>query len=361
MNENITWDDTPYAPKSPPKQEQEDTTLDLNAILNMNHQPLQFAVDKILPQGLFLLAGSPKVGNSWLILDMCISIATGGNIWGYNTPQAEVLYFALEDNYRRINDRVLALKTEDIADYSKFRVSLSAQGINTGLLEQISNHMERYPNTSLIVIDTFEHIRDKESHAHTLYSSDYTDVKSLRAITNKYDITLMLVHHTRKMKDDDPINTISGSTGLTGATDGNWVLEKVKRTENNAKLTIDNRDTEGFCFDLRLENCRWRFLGKNTGIDSEDEDFALLIDDYLTTINKSEWQGTPTALTKALAELDNNPNLNAQKVSKTLNKISTLLEQKYHIKFHRGKSNGSIKITLTRIGENANENNTAPL
>ena len=78
-----------------------------------------------------------------------------GNIWGYNTPQAEVLYFALEDNYRRINDRVLALKTEDIADYSKFRVSLSAQGINTGLLEQISNHMERYPNTSLIVIDTF--------------------------------------------------------------------------------------------------------------------------------------------------------------------------------------------------------------
>ena len=87
----------------------------------------------------------------------------------------------------------------------------------------------------------------------------------------------------------------------------------------------------------------------------------MLIDDYLTTINKSEWQGTPTALTKALAELDNNLNLNAQKVSKTLNKISTLLEQKYHIKFHRAKGNGSIKITLTRIGENANENNTAPL
>lgn len=52
----------------------------------------------------------------------------------------------------------------------------------------------------------------------------------LREITNKHRLTLLLIHHTRKMYDPDPLNTISGSTGLIGAVDGVFVLEKGKRT-----------------------------------------------------------------------------------------------------------------------------------
>lgn len=339
----------PKSTDPPERQPPEDTSLDLNAILQMEHPALKFAVEQILPQGLFVFAGSPKIGKSWLILDICLAIATGGDIWGYNAPQANILYFALEDNYRRINDRVRKLQGDNPADLSRFRVSLSAHGITTGLLEQIDNHMTLYPATSLIVIDTFEQIRDKDTTALTLYSSDYTDIKTLRPVTDKYAVTLMLVHHTRKMKDDDPINNISGSTGLTGATDGNWVLEKSKRTESNGKITIDNRDTEGFCFNLRLEDCRWRCLGENMGADSDGEDMAELVDDYLVTINRNEWSGTPTALASALSELGNDPTLTAQSLSKTLTKISDLLEKKHHIKFKRGKSNGSVKITLARM------------
>jgi len=46
----------------------------------------------------------------------------------------------------------------------------------------------------------------------------------------------------------DQLNTISGSTGLVGAVDGVFVLEKSKRTSNDGKFTIANRDTENFCF-----------------------------------------------------------------------------------------------------------------
>jgi len=326
-----------------------DESMDINTIRSMEHKPLQYAINSILPHGLFILAGSPKVGKSWLVLDICIAIATGGDIWGYRANQCGVLYYALEDNWRRINDRVNLLDTEN-TDMSGFRVKLSAPGISNGLLGEIDKHMAMYPNTSLIVIDTFEHIRNRDTTKQTLYSADYSDIKALRCVTSKYELTLLLVHHTRKMNDEnDPINNISGSTGLTGATDGNWVLEKVKRTENHAKLTIDNRDTEGFCFDLKFnpDTCHWEYVGNNTGVDNADEDIAMLVNDFL----QNEWQGTATELCKALRALDTKANITPTNLSKQLRRIDKHLQKEYSINTSFKKSGSVKKITLTRLPE----------
>jgi hypothetical protein len=276
-------------------------------------------------------------------------VAVGGDIWGYQANRGSVLYYALEDNWRRINDRVNQLDTEN-TDMSGFRVKLSAPGINTGLIEEIDQHMTNYPTTSLIVIDTFEHIRNRDTTKQTLYSADYSDIKALRSITNKYEITLLLVHHTRKMNDEnDPINNISGSTGLTGATDGNWVLEKVKRIENHAKLTIDNRDTEGFCFDLKFntDTCHWEYIGNNTGVDNADEDIAMLVDDFL----KEEWQGTATELCKALSALDSKSNITPTNLSKQLRRIDSFLQKEFCIKASFKKSGNVRKIILQRVSQ----------
>jgi len=331
------------------KNNMNDESIDINTIRSMEHKPLQYAINSILPHGLFILAGSPKIGKSWLVLDLCIAVATGGDIWGYRANQNGVLYYALEDNWRRINDRVNQLDTEN-TDMSNFRVKLSAPGISTGLLEEIDKHMANYPNTSLIVIDTFEHIRNRDTTKQTLYSADYSDIKALRSVTNKYEITLLLVHHTRKMNDEnDPINNISGSTGLTGATDGNWVLEKVKRTENHAKLTIDNRDTEGFCFDLKLnsDTCHWEYVGNNTGVDNADEDIAILVNDFL----QNEWQGTATELCKSLREQDPKANITPTNLSKQLRRIDKFMQKEFCIKIDFKKS-GSVKsIMLQRFSQ----------
>jgi predicted ATP-dependent serine protease len=109
-------------------------SIDINTIRSMEHKPLQFAVNGILPHGLFILAGSPKIGKSWIVLDICIAIATDGDIWGYKANKSGVLYYALEDNWRRINDRVNQLDTDN-SDMSGFRVKLSAPGISTGLIK----------------------------------------------------------------------------------------------------------------------------------------------------------------------------------------------------------------------------------
>ncbi len=130
--------------------------------------------------------------------------------------------------------------------------SISSLGISNGLIEQVNQFITTYPSTKLIVIDTLEHIRNTTAET-SLYSHDYNDIQKIRAITEVHDVTVLLIHHTRKMYDPDPLNTLTGSTGLVGAVDGVWILEKEKRTENKGKPTIVNRDTEGYCFKVEFD------------------------------------------------------------------------------------------------------------
>lgn len=55
-------------------------------------------IDKILPSGLHILAGSPKLGKSWLVLWLCQMIATGGSVWGVKTTKGQ---FIRKSNKRR--------------------------------------------------------------------------------------------------------------------------------------------------------------------------------------------------------------------------------------------------------------------
>ena len=316
------------------------TTIDAYTLLQQNFPPLQFAVEQILPHGLFILAGSSKIGKSWLSLDICRAVATGDMVWGFSAPQGEVLYLALEDNYRRLYNRLhkiglmvadekttsarknIISNPEGIANpnvirLAGFHMTTSAFGITSGLIEQVHHFMAQHPRVKLLVIDTLERVRDTELDKG-IYACDYRDMTALREITNQYHLTLLLIHHTRKMNDKDPLNTLSGSTGLTGAVDGVFVLQKEKRIGNKAVLTIVNRDTEDFCFNLEFnkENCTWAFRGTRNENDSKLEEsnedlesaknewLCLLVDDFL----ENEWTGTATELANALNDIDGGSN-----------------------------------------------------
>jgi hypothetical protein len=324
-------------------------TIDGNTLMGMEFEPLQFTAEKILPHGLFILAGSPKIGKSWMALDLCRAVATGGKLWDFAAAAGDVLYFALEDRHRRIQDRLKKIKAENI-DLSRLHTSLTAAGLYNGLQEDIDDFISFYPQTNLIVIDTFEHIRNGGGTENTLYACDYRDMNKLREITNKHKLTLLLIHHTRKLSDPDPLNTISGSTGLSGATDGLFVLEKIKRTGNDAKLTIANRDTEGFCFDLRLdsETCRWSFIGNHLDTDDAGDTLAILIDDFL----QDEWSGTATELCNELKKADENFSLVPSTVSKQLKAASGLFKKEFNIAVEFGRVSNKRGIILKRIPEN---------
>ena len=135
--------------------------IDGNTLMAQEYEPLRFAVEKILPHGLFILAGSGKIGKSWLSLDLCLNVATGGRMWDFSSEQGDVLYLALEDSYPRLQDRLNKIKADSV-DIARLKLTTASFGISSGLLEQTYNHLSCYPETKLIVIDTLERIRDTE-------------------------------------------------------------------------------------------------------------------------------------------------------------------------------------------------------
>lgn len=320
------------------------TTLDGNTLMSQEFEPLSFAVEKILPHGVFILAGSGKIGKSWLSLDICTAVATGGKLWEFAAEQGEVLYLALEDTYPRLQSRLMLIQEEKV-DIARLHLATASLGIGDGLLEQIHSFLTAHPNTKLIVIDTLERIRNVDFDK-SMYSCDYRDMTKLREITNAYKLTLLLVHHTRKMYDPDPLNTLSGSTGLVGAVDGIFVLEKEKRTGSKGKLTIANRDTEGFCFKVEFDpdKCRWLFVGNDVEGDDDGEPLLDLVDDFV----KESWRGTATELCSEMKKADSNLECSPSTITKKLKAWESVFKEQLGINVTFERSHSQKLISLTR-------------
>jgi len=215
-------------------------TIDGETLMSMPLAPIKYVVDSILPQGLHILAGSPKIGKSWMALWLCLSVAKGEMIWNFPVHQGTVLYLGLEDSMARLQSRLF-----DIMDDapSNLHFATMSNSIADGLETQIENFIRERSDTNLIVIDTLQRIRTATNEANP-YASDYRDIGILKSIADKHKIAILLVHHLRKMNDDDPMNMISGTTGITAAVDSSFVLKKDRRSDDKAVLYCTGRDIE---------------------------------------------------------------------------------------------------------------------
>ena len=212
-------------------------TIDGETLMSQPLTPLNFVVDTLLSQGLHILAGSPKVGKSWLALWLAVMVAKGDPVWGMGVKQGTTLYLCLEDSTLRIQNRLFEI-TEDAPASVHFTTNSDTPG--KGLEEQLCSFLSEHPDTVLVIIDTLQMIRG--TGYDNTYANDYRDLSALKHIADTHGIAILLIHHLRKMNDDDPMNMISGTTGLSGATDSNFVLRKSRRRENTATLYCTGRD-----------------------------------------------------------------------------------------------------------------------
>ena len=227
---------------------------------DMNREPKSFCVETLIPKGVCILGGAPKVGKSWLALDLCIRVAKGDPLWDLPTRKGTTLYLALEDGIDDLQDRAYML-TDDIPADAHFAVT--AEKLNSGLCDQIVSFVTEHPDTVLVVIDTFQVVRGKSSRAG--YAGEYVEIRKLKELADRFGMTILLVHHLRKQGDSDPLNRISGSSALTGATDGVYVLTQKDRGGNDADLICAGRRIRKREMQLRFENGNWELLADSLG------------------------------------------------------------------------------------------------
>ena len=148
--------------------------------------------------------------------------------------------------------------------------AVMANTIAGGLVKQIEDFLSDHPDTNFIAIDTLQRVRNVSGDLNA-YANDYRDINVLKSVADKHRIAILLVHHLRKQGDDDPLNMVSGTTGLTGAVDSIYVLKKEKRTGRTAKFIATGRDIEQSEYTLEFDRQThlWNFLS-----DDSDESFS---------------------------------------------------------------------------------------
>ena len=300
-------------------------TVSGEELLKMDLPPMKFVADGFLPQGLHIVAGMPKAGKSWLLLLLCLKVAQGQPFWNYTTEKGTVLYLCLEDSFNRVQQRLGDL-TEEAPPNLHFAVMASS--ITAGLTEQIEMFLAEHPDTNLIVIDTLQKVRG--SIGDNYYASDYKDIGTLKSLADQNGITILCVQHLRKQHDSDPHLMVSGSTGLTGAADGTYVLQKTDIRSTEGRLFIRGRDVEEKILTLHFnsETCEWEYVSGDTPMaDAMKSDPAMqMLIAYLQ--KETEFRGRATDLAELL-QLEIRPNKLSQKLrayEKELEKIGIVRE-----------------------------------
>lgn len=298
-----------------------------------------FVVKKVLPVGLCIVASPPKYGKSWLVLDLCISVATGTRFLGFDTNKSGVLYLALEDSNNRLQERMKKVLNGRKAP-KEFAMSIHAADLGHGLIEQLTKFIEQNPQTKLIVIDTFAKIRADMRRGESAYTADYREAGQLKAFADAYKICVVLVHHTKKMRDiSDVFANISGTQGLTGASDTMLVLSKENREDENTKLSITGRDVEmqDFQMNFNKECCRWHILGtadeveEMKALEEYQKNPLILTVRKLLEQNPDGWTGSATEIINASRMFKTPIFDNSPKVGKAIERCQDLLFQQDNI------------------------------
>lgn len=143
-------------------------TYTLQELYKQPIEPIPWVVENLLAPGLYFLGGSPKVGKSWLALQLCLAVCRGEPFLGFETKRNEVLYISLEDGPRRLHIRALRLTEEAPAG---LYLCTHAHLIGHGLEQQLDQMLAEHPAVKLVVIDTLQKIREATS-ASPSYSID---------------------------------------------------------------------------------------------------------------------------------------------------------------------------------------------
>ena len=261
-------------------------TVNCEQLMTTPLKPIEFCIDGMISTGLFILAGAPKVGKSWLALDMALSIAKGEKVLGRETKRGTVLYLCLEDSYARIQNRLFELTSEP-SENLHFAVMAGTLG---GVLEkQIEQFRSQHTDMKIIIIDTLQKIRTGDD---TNYAADYKELSVLKEIADRLRITILLVHHTRKCRDNDPFNMISGTTGISGCVDGSMVMIEKQRGGGEAVLHCVGRDIENLELHLKREGSRW--IAEERIIPKPRDTFSFMIHDFI--LDRKYFKGSATVL-----------------------------------------------------------------
>jgi RecA-family ATPase len=221
---------------------------------------LTYVVAEFLHEGLWLFAGASKRGKSWLLLDMCLSIALGNSAFGhFVTTRGPVLYIALEDGRRRVKERATRI-VPDLARLTNFDLLYTFPRLDTCAATTLEQGLKDR-HYAIVVIDVVGGLLGETPRNKTEYQSIYAQFSPLRLLANDYHVPILLVDHLRKAQAEDIFLMVQGSNAKVGAVDAVAILER-KEEEEEALLHIRSKEMRDVTLALRFCENRFHYMGE---------------------------------------------------------------------------------------------------
>ena len=269
-------------------------------LLEMDIPELYFPVKDMIPEGLSYIGAAPKSGKSWLMMDLCISVATGKPFLGHETQQSDCIYFDLENPDIGLKTRLQKMVTDNPLP-ENVRVVFSDQilkkvkgdafpRLDSGFDVILERMIQKNPKARLIIIDTLAHISARRLRNEDPIDKDSRNGLILKRIAEKYHVAIVVVTHTTKMKYDENIfNNISGTSGVTAMSNLNMVLMKENKNSPVSILACQERYAENHIYNMRFDqNClRWIYLGEAAGEPGDREEQQKLEEFLSSDIRKA--------------------------------------------------------------------------
>lgn len=260
-----------------PRYDWRDHAVTASALQHQTFAPIAYVVPGLIAEGLSILAGAPKLGKSWMALDMSLGVAGGRPVLGGIIPLAgDVLYVALEDTPRRLQTRTDRLLSPFSTVWpTRLTLATHWRRLDAGGLNDIRSWADGVAEPRLVVLDTLAAVRPQRAEREQLYDTDYHALLGLHQLAGERRIALVVVHHRRKADADDPLDTVSGTLGLAGCADTVLVLA---RGGQGTTLYVRGRDIEESERAIAWDRgtCRWTLLGDAAEVHRSEGRTAIL-------------------------------------------------------------------------------------
>ena len=231
-----------------------------HAILRTDYPPPLTIVENLLPVGLGTLSGRPKIGKSWLALQLFRSMTTGEAFLGQKVTPVPSLYIALEDSARRLKTRMMAQNwpmSSKIVDFlfgTDFREQVGL--LDRGGLEVFKRLLLAH-GYRLVVVDTLSRAlgADQRDEGEITWA-----LGPLQEFAMQQEVCILLIDHHRKPSglSPSPVDDILGSTAKAGVPDVIWGIYR-EQGKQVATLEIVGRefDQQSLPLLFNKETCLW--------------------------------------------------------------------------------------------------------
>ena len=303
-----------------------------DVIANSEYQPIDWLVENIIAPGLTIIAGKSKIGKSWLVLQLSHAIEFGLTFLGRKCAKGDVLHYSLEDGKRRIKSRWEKMCIKPDQTHYQFRDRKPKIPILTmGLEEEIEDWAKNVPNPKMVVIDVYVKVKKTIGKNLNAYENDNYNLQDLQTLAIKYNIGIVLVHHTKKGAETDVFDEINGSAGIQSNMDSMIVIASSRKSGKNSVFHCIPKDAEQLEFEIAMnEMMIWEDKGPVGSANLTTLQKALIdVVNKLYDGNVGEGKGTPVPAKEIIKVIQADDELNVERGGKPYTKedINKTLER----------------------------------